>query len=546
MNKNYPLHEVKSYESFREIFEDRKNRLPDTALFKWTVKGKDEPDGVTSIQFWNDVMDMGTWMFENGYKEKTFVMLGDTSYEWILAYIAITCGGSVAVPLYKALTATELLYYAKDCDCECIVYSKDYEDTAKEVAGTLNIPLILLDDLLKKRDEGAKLRKSGVNTYTDYDLDPDRLSVIVYTSGTTGRSKGVMLTQRNMALNTAATCRLSDFSGNSVHAIPMHHVFGIALVLLMTVISGETVYINISLRNFFTDMEKGQPRLMVVVPLLMNYIYTFLFKEAERQGIAEKVKKQIEENRRNNLTDAAAKRKMFSSILDKLGGKLEIVLCGGAPLDPEVVSGFDDFGIMALAGYGITECAPVISAARDVFHKPNSVGTIIDICEVKIEDPDAKGCGEICARGPHVMLGYYHMEEETKEAMRGGWFHTGDIGRIDEDGQLYITGRKKNLIILSNGENVSPEELEAKIQAIPLVEEVVVYGQDEMIKAQIYPDQDYLEKNNITDPMALLSEEVEKINKQMPLYKRIEKLSIRKNPFERTSSTKKIIRNIEE
>ncbi len=545
VTNGFPLTYRKSYETVREIFSDRRDRLPDTYLFQWTVKGQEEPAGVTSAQFWEDMMDLGTWMFANGYRNKTFVMLADTSYEWFLAYLTLTGGGNVVVPLYKALTADALVVYARDCDCECIMYSKEYEGVALEAAAELGCPVMLMDDLLLKRDEGAVLRKTN-RDYEDYQLDPDKLSVIIYTSGTTGKSKGVMLSQRNLAQDSASTCRLGDYSGNSVHAIPMHHVFGIAIVLLVTVICGETVYINTSLRDFFSDMRKAHPRVMVLVPLLMNYLYSFLLKEAERQGIAEEVKAKIAENRKAGLADAAEKHRMFSSIHDSVGGKLEIIVCGGAPLDPVVVNGFADLGVTVLSGYGITECAPVISSQRQVYHRPGSVGTIIDICDVMIEDPDKNGCGEICARGPHIMLGYYHMEEETKEAMRGGWFHTGDIGRIDDDGQLFITGRKKNLIILSNGENVSPEELETKIETIPMVEEVVVYGKDEMIKAQVYLNQEYLEKNGITDPMELLTEEVEKINREMPVYKRVEKITIRSTPFERTTSTKKIIRKVED
>ena len=509
---------IPNYESVREILDDRRKRLPDTALFAWTDEQSGNTEQVTSEEFWEDMLNLGTWLFRNDYRDKTFVMVGDTSYNWVLLYLALTCGGNVVVPVYKNLTEAALHELATHCDCNVIVYSGEYEDTAKACAEKIHCPVLLLDTLEECVSSGKLYRDEGDLSYENYKLDPDKVSVIVYTSGTTGISKGVMLSQRNMAVNTAATCRLSDFRGSSLHAIPMHHIFGISLVLLMTVISGETVYLNLSLRNLFTDMERAKPRLFICVPLLMNYLYTFLTQETAKLGSRDKA-------------------------LEKVGGKLKIVLCGGAALDVKIVESLKDFGIVALEGYGITECAPVISAERDVFHKTGSVGTVIDICEVKIDEPDAGGNGEVLVKGPNVMLGYYKMEQETKEVMAGGWFHTGDIGRFDEDGLLYITGRKKNLIILSNGENVSPEELEAKLQKLPMIEEVIVYGKDEMILAQAYLNQDYVAEHGNCE--SELKRAVEEINLSMPIYKRIEKVIIRDKPFERTSSTKKIIRRID-
>ena len=286
----------------------------------------------------------------------------------------------------------------------------------------------------------------------------------------------------------------------------------------------------------------SKSRVLFLVPLLVETLYKNIWKEAEESGKAEGLRAMIEKNRAEGITDPLIKRKMFAPVLEALGGKTELVISGGAPLNPKYIEGFRDFGIELLNGYGISECSPIIAVNRDVFHKDGSIGYVVDACEVRIDQPDEHGEGEICARGDIVMQGYYKREDLTNEAIVDGWFHTGDIGHLDEDNFLYITGRKKNLIILDNGENVSPEELENELQNISLIKEVIVYAEDGMICAEVFPDQDYIERYDISDPQKQIRSEVVDRNRSLPVYKQIKKVIFRDSAFDKTT-TKKIIRH---
>lgn len=305
---------------------------------------------------------------------------------------------------------------------------------------------------------------------------------------------------------------------------------------------GYTIHINSSLRNISADLVRVKPQSLFLVPLFVETLYKNVWNTIEQKGKTKAVKTLIKISNALLKIGIDVRRKLFSSVLDAFGGNLDTIICGGAPLNSKYISGFRDFGINLLNGYGITECSPVVSVNRNKHYKDGSVGLILNECRVKIDSPDKNGEGEVCVKGSIIMQGYYKMDEETKAVIKDGWFHTGDLGYVDKDNFLYITGRKKNLIILSNGENVSPEELENILQNIPLVNEVIVYEKDFKIIAEVYPDMEYVEKNNIMDIQLSLNSSVAEINKELPKFKQINVVVVRDTEFEKTT-TKKIKRN---
>ena len=355
--------------------------------------------------------------------------------------------------------------------------------------------------------EGEKLIAAGDHSFADYELDVDRMCALVFTSGTTGVPKGVMLSQKNIASNINQACGNYRLEGPGLSPLPMHHMFGLVVGHLMVFNYNKPCYIVTNMRNIMRDMQIAKPRCLFVVPMIIE---TFA--------------KQF-----RNLGKRAGGQLTPEMVKGFCGGDLCDIICGGAPLMPMYVQMFRQFGINLLNGYGITECSPVLAVNRVYDYLDGSVGPVLHGCEVRIDED-----GEILVRGDNVMLGYYKMEKETEEAFKGGWFHTGDIGRID-DHYLFITGRTKNLIIISSGENVSPEELEDKLLTDPAVAEAIVYEKDNVLAVQIYPE-----------PEAHAPEEyfkalLDKVNKGEPVYRQMKKLIVRTEPFTR-NSTGKIIR----
>ena len=355
-----------------------------------------------------------------------------------------------------------------------------------------------------------KLMEENRGEY-DADIDPDKMCTLMYTSGTTGKSKGVMLTNRNLASNVESIVVIIEPGTVSMSVLPIHHSYCLTADILKSLSLGSCICLNDSLMHFARNMKKFKPQVMLLVPLVIETIYHQL-----------------------RDTKAPIPKKMIAKAA--FGGNLELIFSGGAYLNPDLVDYFAEYGITILQGYGMTECSPVISTNNQIASKSGSVGKPLSNCEVKFVDE------EICVKGSSVMMGYYKMPDETAEALdEDGWLHTGDLGMLDDEGFLYITGRKKNLIILSNGENISPEELENAIGKNDLVMEVLVRDNDQTIEAEIFPDFEYAKKHRIKDINKALQDIIDDFNKDMPLYKRINSLKIRDTEFEK-STTKKIKR----
>ncbi len=535
VKKNYPLYKTIDAEVVRDIIEYSANHHGEKQAFQIPVPGKDDIFK-TYTEFSNEIEGLGTFLLSKGLRKDKIAILGENSYEWLLAYFATLDSGNTAVPLDKDLPVQDLLYNVQNSGCKAIIYSKVYADVAQKLQ-ELNSGIELYFSKADMEDmiaEGRELVKSGDNSFKNAEVKPDDLAAIVYTSGTTGKSKGVMLTQRNIASNAISACRNAHGEGCGVLALPLHHTFGMVANVLVPFIFEARIYMTTSLRNIQSDMVKIGATAAFCVPLMAELIYKKVWATAKEKGKDEILKKGIKISNTLMKFGIDVRRKLFSEVHEALGGNLELFICGGAPLSEKIAFELTSMGINVLNGYGITECSPIVSVNRNFANRIGSVGQILDCNEVRIHNPNEDGIGEIYVRGSNVMVGYYNDEEATKEAFDDGWFKTGDLGYVDKDGFLYVTGRIKNLIILSNGKNVSAEELEEKIlDEISYVEEVIVYDDDDKLAAEIYLDED-------TEPEAKtkIKKDIKALNIKLPSYKKIAKTKIRDEAFPKTTSMK--------
>ncbi len=511
---NYPLYSHPSLSSFGDLIRMIAERDPDGIAFQYLEKK--QLQSVSYRRFQEDVKQKTAFFQKNGLLKQRIALLGENSYPWIVSYFAVVLSGNVVIPLDKELNSQDIDSLIRHGRARALLYSDSFADYAQALlqSGTIetgcSIQHLMTDVNI---DEGS----------VEED-DKDAVCTILFTSGTTGQPKGVMLTQRNLVTNAVAACKNLRVSGPSLLTLPLNHAFGFTVGVLAELIYGYPICIGRSLRTLQKDLERFRPQNMIVVPLYVEEFYKRIWSRAKQEGKEAKLKRALTLSSFLRCFGIDIRKKLFRQVLEPFGGNLEQLVCGGAYLDQKYIDGLDALGIQVLNGYGITECSPVVSVNRNEYTRKNSVGLPLPDCEVKIVK------GEICVRGEIIMAGYFEDEASTHEAIADGWFHTGDLGYLDEDGFLYITGRKKNLIILSNGKNVSPEELEEKLIGIPGVYEALVYAENDLICAELY-----VEDNTE------LQEQIIALNKELPSYKRIQKLHFRNGPFEKTS-TKKIIR----
>lgn len=536
IKKNYPLYKTINAEVVRDIIEYGANHHGAKPAFQIPVPGKDDIFK-SYTEFADEIEGLGTFLLSKGLKNERIAILGENSYEWLLAYFATLDGGNTAVPLDKDLPAQDLLYNVQNSGCKAIIYSKVYADIAeklKELDSGIEL-YFSKADMADMIAEGRRLVEEGDRSFKNADVKPDDLAAIVYTSGTTGKSKGVMLTQRNIASNAISACRNAQGEGCGVLALPLHHTFGMVANVLVPFIFEARIYMTTSLRNIQSDMVKIGATAAFCVPLMAELIYKKVWATAKEKGKEEILRKGIKISNTLMKFGIDIRRKLFAEVHEALGGNLELFICGGAPLSEKMAYELTSMGINVLNGYGITECSPIVSVNRNFANRIGSVGQILDCNEVKINNPDENGVGEIYVRGSNVMVGYYNNEEATKEAFdEEGWFKTGDLGYVDKDGFLFVTGRIKNLIILSNGKNVSAEELEEKLlDEIGYIGEVIVYDENDKITAEVFLDE-------AAEPEAKdkIKKDIKAINVKLPSYKKIAKTKIRDEAFPKTTSMK--------
>ena len=556
----YSLYETTVFEDFRIMVENVADRYPDRTAFSYKLSPKDrETVRVTYAETRDYIRHMGTELIHMGLSDRHVALIGESSYNWVCSYFCLVAVGSVVVPIDKELPPDEIAGIINFAECEYLVYSAHIEDKIREIRDRIPGVKTLIcmgepgidgaENLSGIVARGRERYNNGDNSYYEYKIDRERLATIVFTSGTTGKGKGVMLSQKNIVSDMTQGMYLFAITPKTMNVLPPHHTFGSTVNFVGHFAQGSEVYISSGLKYIADEIREQQPTHLVLVPLFVETLYKKMWQAAEKSGRAQLLRRMIKVSNFLRKLGIDLRRKLFKSVLDAFGGKLELIICGGAYLDQEIIDTFESIGITILNGYGITECSPLISCNRNRYQKKGSVGVPILGSEVKIKNPDENGEGEICVKGPHVMLGYYKNPEATAAAFdEDGYFKTGDYGRLDEDGWLYITGRLKNIIVLSNGKNVYPEEIEAEISKVFGVNECVVYAGEsrsqngkEVIVAEIFPDFDALKGKGITDVQEYFEEEIKKINSRMVSYKAVKKVKIRDVEFPKNTS-RKIIR----
>ena len=567
MNKNYPIYKTTFIDDMRSLVEEAAQNFSDSTAISYKENYWDkEVRKVTFNQWRDDVRNLGTALIAKGLREETIAIVGENSYGWCCSFFGVMAIGSVTVPVDKELPVEDINGIVTTTGCKALIFGKTTEAKIKELLkqGELkSVELLIsvapessleaaelggktLTTLEALQNEGAKLYKEGDNSYYDYKIDVNKLASIVFTSGTTGKGKGVMLSQANIGLDMTLGMYNFDITRKTLHVLPPHHTFGSTVNYVGHLSQGCEVYISSGLKHVSDEIREQQPTHLILVPAFLEVMNRKIWTTARKTGKEGLLKMMMKVSDGLRKVGIDLRKKLFASVLSAFGGKLELVICGGAKLDEDIINTFDSLGITILNGYGITECAPLISANRNKYRKPGSVGTPILACRVKIDNPDENGEGEICVKGPNVMLGYYNNPEATAEVFdKDGFFHTGDYGKLDEEGWIYITGRKKNLIILSNGKNVYPEEIEADLQKVEGVNEVVVYAGESRVQkdkitivAEIFPDADLLKDKGITDMQKYFEDQVKILNAKMPPYKAVKCVKLRDVEFQKNTSRK--------
>ena len=567
MNKNYPIYKTTFIDDMRSLVEESAQNFPDSIAISYKENYWDkEVRKVTFSQWRDDVRNLGTALISYGFREENIAILGENTYGWCCAFFAVMATGSVTVPVDKELPVEDIDGIITTTGTKVLIYGKASESKVKEIlrnGGLKTVEMIIsvassnsieaselggrtLKTLEEVQAEGAGLYASGDNSYYDYKIDVNKLASIVFTSGTTGKGKGVMLSQANIALDMTLGMYNFDITRKTLHVLPPHHTFGSTVNYVGHLSQGCEVYISSGIKHVSDEIKEQQPTHLILVPAFLEVMNRKIWATARKDGKEGLLKAMIKVSNFLRKFGVDVRRKLFASVLSAFGGKLELIICGGAKLDEEIIRNFDALGITILNGYGITECSPLISANRNKYQKPGSVGTPILACRVKIDNPDENGEGEICVKGPNVMLGYYNNPEATAEVFdKDGFFHTGDYGKLDEEGWIYITGRKKNLIILSNGKNVYPEEIEADLQKVEGVSEVVVYAGESRVQkdkitivAEIFPDADLLAHKGISNAQEYFEDQVKALNAKMPPYKAVKCVKLRDTEFQKNTSRK--------
>lgn len=554
----------------REITDLRDMLESSAALYgdKKAYLVKDRPGGPYRSISYNetkaDVDGLGTALMDLELSGKRIAVIGENRYEWVVAYLAVVNGTGTIVPLDRELPSEEIGNLMERAGVSAIIFSSKVERKVKEALEMLDgVEFVISMDATENTDEflslrrlierGKRLLSEGCRYFLDAVIDPEEMRVILFTSGTTGLAKGVMLCHKNICANVYNMSKYVNVRDDCVglSVLPMHHTYEFTCHIVTSLYQGCAVAICEGLKYIVKNMAEAQATVMLGVPLIFESMHKKVWKKAESSGKADKMRAAIAVSKQLNKLNIKATRKLFKGVHQALGGHMRLLIAGAAAIDPAVVEDFNAMGITMIQGYGMTENAPIIAVNMDRYHKSASVGLPLPGTEVEIIDKDENGVGEIICKGDSVMLGYYDSPEETAKVLINGWLHTGDYGYFDKDGFLYITGRKKNVIVTKNGKNIFPEEVEFYLAKSDYIAEVVVSGQEDantgetVVWAEIYPDKALIEERHgrLSEEgiHRLLKKEIDRANERMPLYKRVRRFRLRETEFEKTT-TKKIKR----
>ena len=559
---------IQEFKDIKEIIYDSADKYAQNIAF--IIKhqeGKEKTyENITYKMFLEHINCLGTKLYDMGLKNKRIAVLGRNRYEWVLGHLTNLLGGMVSIPLDKDLQLDELENSLIRSKADAIFFDEKYIEKIEKIKSRNNTNLkeyICMTKLPEYSDvhtlteEGKKLLEQGNKEYISAKIDENSMNILLFTSGTTSKSKAVMLSQKNIASNVYAMQKVEDIrsTDSNLAFLPMHHIFGSTCLIVMLACGVRTSFPD-GLRYVAQNLKEYEVSVFVGVPLLVEAIYNKVVKEIEKQGKTELIKKAIKVSNFLMKFHIDIRRKVFKQIINNLGGKMRFVISGGAPLDPEVQKGFNNFGIKMVQGYGLTETSPVICAENDFKMRNGSIGVPLENVAVEIVNKDENGIGELRAKGPNVMLGYYENEEETNNVLKEGWFYTGDLGYKDKDGFIFITGRQKNMIVLKNGKKIFPEEVETLVNRIDVVQECMVFGMpDENDKNYVKLSVKVVyNKEEVKEKYGDISEEEIRniiwnkikndVNTTVPRYKHIMNMILTDKELIKTT-TKKVKRNEE-
>lgn len=556
------------FDNLKEMMKNSEEKFGEEVAFYRDGKGLEDSKKVTYKEFCYEINSLGTALIEMGLKGKRIAIIGENRYEWELSYLAVVTGTGTIVPLDKALPENEIESLIIRSEVEAIIYSEKYDECMAKIQKQGNTKLkyfISMD--LEKNDfnkyslkeitkKGKELLDGGNKEFLEAKINNEEMSIMLFTSGTTNQSKAVMLSHKNICTNVKDIRNVFelDETDRLLSFLPLHHTFECTVGFLYPLSIGGSIIFSKGVRHIADELKNFKITAMICVPVVFEKMYDKLMKTIEDKGKIPTVKKGIKLSNCLLKVGIDIRKKLFKEIHDNLGGCLRVMVAGGAALSPEKEKGFWDLGFNVLQGYGLTETSPVIAAELTKQKRLGSIGKKFPSVEVKIDNPDKSGVGELLAKGDSVMIGYYNNEEANEEVFtEDGWFRTGDLARIDKNGYLYISGRKKFVIVLKNGKNVYPEEIESLLEKSELVKECMVFGMpardgDVTLSVKICYDKDYVKKQfgdiTIDDLKEKIWNWVKEVNKTMPKYKYVKKLILTDEELVKTT-TLKIKRNVE-
>lgn len=561
-------YEVKNYQTIKEIFDTSTKKYKDEIFILEKYDHKEPYTQISYTKYREDVIGLGTGLIKLlNLKDKRVVIIGENTYGWYISYMAMLCGVGIAVPVDKELPANEIENVIKRSKASAVIYSTKKKETIKKVKENLSEIEYFIemnsDDMIQGRDvginyvikQGKRIVESGDHSFMDIEIDPEEFKVLIFTSGTTSNAKGVMICNRNLVqnVNVISAYVYLDHHDRLFSVLPLHHTYESTIGFLLPMSVGASVAICEGLKYIVPNLKESHPTAMLTVPLLVENLYKKINENIVKSKKDKLVKSMIHLTNALKGFNIDIKKKVFKEIYENLGGNIRIIVSAAAPIDAKVGKWVQDIGIEFLQGYGLTETAPIAALTPEFDARVGSAGKAVTCAELKIHNPNENGEGEVYIKSDTLMLGYYEDDEATNEVIHmidgERWFNSGDVGYLDDDGYLYITGRSKNVIVTQNGKNIYPEEIEILLGKIEEIKECMVYGKEEVgskelvISVKVIPDYEKIEEKHGKDIPEeeihkIIWEEIKKVNKKLTSYKAIKKLEIKKDEFEKTTTMK--------
>ncbi len=561
-------YEAKNYKTIKEVFNQSTTNFKNKVFMLEKFDHKEPFTEISYETYRQDVIGLGTGLIKLlNLKDKRVVIIGENTYHWYVSYMAMLCGVGIAVPVDKELPVDEIENVVKRAKASAVIYSTKKKELIKKIKDNLPeveyfIQMNSSDGISEKDvgasyiiEQGKRIVESGDNSFMDIKIDEEEFKVLIFTSGTTSNAKGVMLNNKNLSQNVNVVSSYVYLNENDrfFSVLPLHHTYESSIGFLLPMSKGASIAICEGLKYIVPNLQETHPTVMLAVPLLVENLYKKINANIVKSKKDKLVKSMIHLTNALKGVNIDIKRKIFKEIYDNLGGGIRIIVSAAAPIDSKVGKWVQDIGIEFLQGYGLTETAPIAALTPEFDPRVGSAGKAVTCAELKIHNPNEKGEGEVFIKSDTLMIGYYEDERATNEVVHiidgERWFNSGDVGYLDQDGYLYITGRSKNVIVTQNGKNIYPEEIELLLGNIEEIKECMVYGKEEegskelVLSVKVIPDYEKIEEKHGKDLKeeqihSIIWEEIKKVNRKLTSYKAIKNLEIKKDEFEKTTTMK--------